>query len=239
MGDGRKHIELKVRKDALPVQPEHRLQQSTDPNLPPPPQLPEYSEKEIEMLRVDLMINKPMTVDPEYLQKQYRAGQVPDYVDGAGTVVAENNQCEPMDRGDAQLLSRIHVASSEERNLNVDADGKPLRIFCAIYTMESNHDTNVKATRNTWAKRCDGFIAFSTKDDPTIPAVAIMHEGKEAYDNMWQKSRSIWKYVHAHLRDQYDFFLLGGDDMFYIVENLRAYLGSEEITTLRKEREGE
>jgi hypothetical protein len=236
--EGKKYINLKVRKDAVPLQAEHKVIQSTDPSLPPPPKLPEFTEKEVEMLKVDLMINKPMTVDPEYLQKEFRAGNVPDYVSGDGTVVAQNNLCAPMDHSDAQLLSRVKLASSEGRSLSVDADGKDLRIFCGIYTMEANHDTNVKATRNTWAKKCDGFIAFSTKDDPTIPAVAIMHEGKEAYDNMWQKSRSIWKYVHAHLRDKYDFFLLGGDDMFYIVENLRAYLGSQEITNLRKEREG-
>ena len=43
--------------------------------------------------------------------------------------------------------------------------------------MEKNHDTNVKATKLTWAKKCDGFIAFSTKKDPTIPSVNITHEG--------------------------------------------------------------
>ena len=105
--------------------------------------------------------------------------------------------------------------------------------------MEQSHATNAKATRNTWAKKCDGFIAFSTVEDPSFPSVNILHEGDESYDNMWQKSRSIWKYIHAFLVDQYDFFLLGGDDMMYVVENLRAYLGSEEIIHSRAERNGE
>ena len=39
--------------------------------------------------------------------------------------------------------------------------------------------------------------------------------------------------------DQDDFFLLGGDDMMYVVENLRVYLGSEEIIRSRAERSGE
>jgi hypothetical protein len=222
----------------LNVNGKRKIAQSNDPNLPPPPKIPEFSEKEIEMMKIDAMINGPMSVNPDYLHALYISGQVPDYVNGEEQVVTENNLCEPMERADAQLLSRVTLASNTDRDLSVDADGKPLRIFCGIYTMESSHATNVKATRNTWAKKCDGFIAFSTKDDPHIPSIAILHEGKEAYDNMWQKSRSIWKYVYAHLRDKYDFFLLGGDDMFYIVENLRAYLGSEEITKLRNEREG-
>jgi len=75
--------------------------------------------------------------------------------------------------------------------------------------MASAHANNVKSTRETWAKRCDGFIAFSTETDPTIPSVNVMHEGPEDYQNMWQKSRTIWKYIHKHLVDQYDFFLLG------------------------------
>ena len=49
----------------------------------------------------------------------------------------------------------------------------------------------------------------------------------------------IHTYFHVFLVDQYDFFLLGGDDMMYVVENLRAYLGSEEIIRSRAERKGE
>jgi glycoprotein-N-acetylgalactosamine 3-beta-galactosyltransferase len=52
----------------------------------------------------------------------------------------------------------------------------------------------------TWAKRCDGWVAFSTKTDYSIPgtfmlvftfltleAIEIHHEGPEEYNNMWQK----------------------------------------------------
>ena len=50
---------------------------------------------------------------------------------------------------------------------------------------------------------------------------------------MWQKVRSILKYVHLHYLDEYDYFLIGGDDMYYIMENLHAYLNSEEIRALQ------
>lgn len=58
---------------------------------------------------------------------------------------------------------------------------------------------------------------------PSI-AIEIHHEGPEAYNNMWQKSRSIWKYIGHHYKDEFDWFLIGGDDMYYIVSNLRKYL---------------
>lgn len=49
----------------------------------------------------------------------------------------------------------------------------------------------------------------------------IKHEGPEEYSNMWQKSRAIWKYINFHYRNDFDWFVLGGDDLFLIVENLR------------------
>ena len=49
----------------------------------------------------------------------------------------------------------------------------------------------------------------------------IKHEGPEEYANMWQKSRAIWKYINYHYKDDFDWFVLGGDDLFIIVENLR------------------
>ena len=71
-----------------------------------------------------------------------------------------------------------------------------------------------------------------------ISAVNIKHEGEESWNNMWQKIRSIWKYVHLNYRDDFDWFLLGGDDMYYIVENLKTYLESTEVVTAKKLQKG-
>jgi glycoprotein-N-acetylgalactosamine 3-beta-galactosyltransferase len=79
--------------------------------------------------------------------------------------------------------------------------------------------------------KCDGFIVGSTKTDPSLGAVDIPHEGPEEYNNMWQKVRSMWTYVYENYYDKYDWFHIGGDDMYLIVENLRLYLESEEIQT--------
>jgi hypothetical protein len=81
----------------------------------------------------------------------------------------------------------------------------------------------------TWGWRCDGFLVASTVtiDDPTqpgFPATDLPHEGKEHYDNMWQKTRSILSYMHDHYLDNYDYFYLSGDDTHLIVENLRRFL---------------
>jgi glycoprotein-N-acetylgalactosamine 3-beta-galactosyltransferase len=93
-----------------------------------------------------------------------------------------------------------------------------------VYTVESSHPTRLRAIRETWAGGCDGFLAFSTVSDPRIPAISIPHDGREEYENMWQKVRSIWKFVARHYLDDFDYYMLGGDDLYVLPENLRAYL---------------
>jgi glycoprotein-N-acetylgalactosamine 3-beta-galactosyltransferase len=90
--------------------------------------------------------------------------------------------------------------------------------------MEENHATNIRAMRETWAPYCDGFLVFSTANDPRIPAISIPHNGPEHYNNMWQKIRSILKFVGTHYLDDFDFFYQGGEDLFVITQNLKRYL---------------
>lgn len=72
-------------------------------------------------------------------------------------------------------------------------------------------------------------MVASNKTDPKYAAVDIPHNGPEYYGNMWQKVRSIWAYIYDNFYEDYDWFHLGGDDMWVIVENLRHYLDSEDM----------
>jgi glycoprotein-N-acetylgalactosamine 3-beta-galactosyltransferase len=112
------------------------------------------------------------------------------------------------------------------------------KILCAVYTYEKRH-ASVTAIGETWGWRCDGFFAASTRtvvDDPDkknadgivygLGAVDLPHEGKEEYENMWMKTRSILAYMYDNYLNEFDFFFLAGDDTFLIVENLRRTLES-------------
>lgn len=135
---------------------------------------------------------------------------------------------------DANLTSTCAIQDDNNKmieSLRVAQDsqmGQP-RLLCLSYTISTAHDGAVKRVRQTWGRRCDGYLAMSNLTDPNVPSVDIKHRGPEAYDNMWQKTRSIWLYVHAHHAKQYDYFVIGGDDLFILVENMRLYLRSEEI----------
>lgn len=81
----------------------------------------------------------------------------------------------------------------------------------------------------TWGKDCDGYMASSDKTDPSIGAVKIMHKGEESWSNMWQKMRSTWSYIADNYAEDYDWFFVGGDDVFLVAENLRRLLTSHEV----------
>lgn len=78
-------------------------------------------------------------------------------------------------------------------------------------------------------QKCDGFIVASNVTDPSINAANIVHEGPEAYNNLWQKFRATISYVYDNYYNKYDWFFFGDDDTFLIPENLRLYLESEEL----------
>eukprot|EP00752_Nemacystus_decipiens_P004599 g4198.t1 len=134
--------------------------------------------------------------------------------DGSGLSFSDSSgrSCDVED-DHKKLLDQIDVYQHAER--------KTPRVFCGVYTHHPNHSTQVKAIKDTWASHCDGFVAFSDVDDPRIHSFKIKHEGPEEYGNMWQKSRAIWKYINFHYVEEFDWFVLGGDDVFIIVENLR------------------
>lgn len=109
-----------------------------------------------------------------------------------------------------QGLQKIRIAATHQNK----------RVLCMIYTHSNAHD-RLKSIAETWGSRCDGFIGASNATDPTIGAVNLLHEGPETYDNMWMKVVSMWRYAYDYYLNDYDYFHIGGDDHYVIVENLR------------------
>ena len=216
--------------DEEPVMINHNALPDTEPDMVNHNVLPVVVEhvetpEEAAAAAALALITQSRVANPFKASEQYKAGDLPD------PDVGDGGACGLNDKSEGNMLAYMQLAVIDEK---VPAP----KILCGIYTMAKNHDTNVKATRETWGKKCDGFVAYSTSTDDSISAIEILHEGDENYQNMWQKSRSIWKYIHAHYIDSFDYFLLGGDDMFYVIENLRDYLMSDEIVKYTAESDG-
>mmetsp|Transcript_7883 Transcript_7883/g.23184 ORF Transcript_7883/g.23184 Transcript_7883/m.23184 type:complete len:533 (+) Transcript_7883:113-1711(+) len=125
-------------------------------------------------------------------------------------------------------LNAVPIRGMDMLGRGIDYSTKKMKrapkILCMVYTMKENHHTNIRAIRETWGPGCDGFLAFSTRDDPRLPAISLPHDGREEYNNMWQKVRSIWRFVGTHYLDDFDFFFQGGEDLYVLPQNLRSYL---------------
>lgn len=127
------------------------------------------------------------------------------------------------DAGYKLLTEKIKIGNPESRN-SKDHETQP-RLLCLVYTYSPMRYL-LRSQALTWGRYCDGFLALSNE---SLPALGIYELPlplglEESYTNMWQKTRTIWKHVRDHYLDDYDYFFLGGDDVYLLVENLRVFL---------------
>lgn len=99
-------------------------------------------------------------------------------------------------------------------------DVPKIRLLCMVYSHSNRHDV-VRSLAETYGRHCDGFWVASNLTDISIGAYALPHTGSESYDNMYIKIRAMWFYVYQHFLSDFDFFHIGGDDMYVIPENLK------------------
>lgn len=137
------------------------------------------------------------------------------------------------DGGVTMITSRVKVDAESPVLRRGCTESPPLgderpRLFCGVYTHDARRDfARLSALSYGW--KCDGYLSFGTATVPRLGMVGLLHNGREAYQNMVQKSRSIWSYVATHYLDDYDYFHVGGDDMHLIVENMRSLLLEHEV----------
>jgi len=107
-----------------------------------------------------------------------------------------------------------------------------IKVLCMVYTHSGRHDV-LQSIVETYAPHCDGFLAASNLTDPSLGAWNLPHSGPEAYENMWNKVRAMWLYAYKHHILDFDWFHIGGDDMYVIPDNIRRMAANFDQKTPR------
>ena len=119
--------------------------------------------------------------------------------------------------GGRQVLEKIRRGLLRSRHRR-----RSPRILCMVYSHQGAND-RIQAIASTWGRQCDGFWVASNHTDRKYGAVNLAHAGPESYENMWQKIRSMWAYAYDVYMEDFDYFHICGDDVYVMVDNLRAY----------------
>jgi glycoprotein-N-acetylgalactosamine 3-beta-galactosyltransferase len=84
-----------------------------------------------------------------------------------------------------------------------------------VYTLAERTE-RMEAQKATWGHRCDKFIFMGDEDNTTLPMVRLEFEGPQSYINMWRKSLAMWRYVHAHMLEDFDYFYICGQSLYHV-----------------------
>ena len=115
---------------------------------------------------------------------------------------------------------RYNIQREERSYLTPKVNGT--RILCWKMTTPDNIPKRAKLVKDTWGKRCDILLFFSSKEDPNFPAIALNVE--EGPAKLFDKARASLEYIYNHHNNDADWFLKADDDTYAIIENLRSYL---------------
>jgi hypothetical protein len=149
----------------------------------------------------------------------------------------------PRSRLSDEIVSRMCFASHMKENLHLlqqiefmrPHPSRRVRILCASFTHSGEYYKNVQKVKDTWGQKCDGYLAMGNHTDLQVPGIKLGFNGGESYNNLWQKTRAIVAYYHMHYLDDFDYLLIGGDDLYVVMENLRGYLTSDEIVAATRD----
>ena len=122
----------------------------------------------------------------------------------------------------ARIPLTIHNQEREDADrMSSQNEIRRQRILCWIPTSPNNLVERAKSVKDTWGKRCDMLLFFSSTGDATIPVIGL--NVKEGRHNLYAKTRASLEYIYQHHLDV-DWFLKADDDTYVIMENLRYFL---------------
>ncbi|XP_053609242.1 glycoprotein-N-acetylgalactosamine 3-beta-galactosyltransferase 1-like [Plodia interpunctella] len=117
------------------------------------------------------------------------------------------------------------LAHAEDDTSIADALRERVKVLCLVMT-SPDHDVKAIHVKQTWGKRCNKLIFFSTQGDAELPAIKV----EDSAQNSWKMMKEAHRYIYQnHLFDA-DWFLQADDLTYVILENLRYMLMNHNTT---------
>ncbi|XP_016991238.1 glycoprotein-N-acetylgalactosamine 3-beta-galactosyltransferase 1 [Drosophila rhopaloa] len=104
--------------------------------------------------------------------------------------------------------------------LDIDLS-EEVRVLCYVHTKPSNHKPQAQAVLETWGRRCNKLIFFSSRNDTNLKGSVALPAANANFRETWRKTKAALKYLYEqHLNDA-DWFLEADDETYVLMENLR------------------
>ena len=126
-----------------------------------------------------------------------------------------------------KINSRLENGENSQRDDESVAQKlhKNVRILSWVMTGPKNLKTRAIHVKNTWGKRANKILFFSSETNDDFPTVGLnTSEGRE---HLTAKSMQGFRYVYEHHRNDFDWFMKADDDTYVIMENLRYFLSDK------------
>ena len=102
---------------------------------------------------------------------------------------------------------------------------KKIRILVWVMTAPQTMQSRTRFVRDSWGKRADKILYFSSKSDPEFPTIGLnVSEGRK---HLMAKTFQAFHYVYENYFNDFDWFMKADDDTYVIMENLRYFLSDK------------
>lgn len=108
------------------------------------------------------------------------------------------------------------------RQAEIVAGVRKVRLLCLILTMEKDIHTKVAAVNKTWASRCDKhfYIICSKQQKHDFLNIDVPDDR----NHLIHKIQKTYRIIYEKYIDDFDFMLKADDDTYIVVENLKYLL---------------
>ena len=105
-------------------------------------------------------------------------------------------------RNVSKYKTNAYYRPSEPKRYGIQREGRGYlapkvngtRILCWIMTTPDNIPERAKSVKDTWGKRCDTLLFFSSKEDTNFPAIVLNVE--EGPEKLYDKARASLEYIY-------------------------------------------